>query len=162
MEVLGITLHVLAVPGHTLDHIAYFAANVDGAPLVFCGDTLFAAGCGRMFEGTPPVMHASLQKLASLPMATRVFCTHEYTLSNLAFAKVVLGNVVAERIGNAQRKRDVDQPTLPSTMALELATNPFLRCDDPAVLAALASQQQFTGREPAQVFGALRSWKDSF
>jgi hydroxyacylglutathione hydrolase len=162
VEVLGITLHVLAVPGHTLDHIAYFAANVDGAPLVFCGDTLFAAGCGRMFEGTPPVMHASLQKLASLPMATRVFCTHEYTLSNLAFAKVVLGNVVAERIGNEQRKRDADRPTLPSTMALELATNPFLRCDDPAVLAALASQQQFTGREPAQVFGALRRWKDSF
>jgi hydroxyacylglutathione hydrolase len=115
-----------------------------------------------MFEGTPPVMHASLEKLASLPMATRVFCTHEYTLSNLAFAKVVLGNVVAERIGNEQRKRDADRPTLPSTMALELATNPFLRCDDPAVLAALASQQQFTGREPAQVFGALRRWKDSF
>lgn len=162
VDVLGLRLQVLAVPGHTMEHIAYYAADADGSPLVFCGDTLFAAGCGRMFEGTPPVMHASLQKLAALPATTRVYCTHEYTLSNLNFARAVLGAAVAERIGNEQRKRDADLPTLPSTLALELATNPFLRCDDPVVLAALATQQHFTSLEPAQVFGALRRWKDGF
>jgi hydroxyacylglutathione hydrolase len=162
VELPGLVLRVLAVPGHTLEHIAYFAADAEGSPLVFCGDTLFAAGCGRMFEGTPPMMHASLQKLADLPADTRVFCTHEYTMSNLAFAKAVLGDVVAERVGNEQRKRDADQPTLPSTLALELATNPFLRCEDPAVLGALASQQHFSATDPAQVFGALRRWKDGF
>lgn len=162
VELPGLTLRVLAVPGHTLEHIAYFAADADGSPLVFCGDTLFAAGCGRMFEGTPPMMHASLQKLADLPANTRVFCTHEYTMSNLVFARAVLGDVVAERIGNEQRKRDIDQPTLPSTLALERATNPFLRCEDPVVIDALASQQHFRETDPAQVFGALRRWKDSF
>lgn len=164
VEVAGLKLRVIAVPGHTLEHIAYFADDVDGSPLVFCGDTLFAAGCGRMFEGTPPMMYASLQKLATLPPTTRVFCTHEYTLSNLNFARTVLkdGATVTARVANEQRKREQDQPTVPSTIALELATNPFLRCEDPVVLASLATQQGFTQRDPAEVFGALRRWKDNF
>lgn len=164
IDVIGLQFRVLAVPGHTLEHIAYFAADADGSPLVFCGDTLFAAGCGRMFEGTPPMMYASLQKLATLPPTTRVYCTHEYTLSNLNFAKAALhdATAVTNRIISEQRKREQDQPTVPSTIALELATNPFLRCDDPVVLASLASQQNFMQRDPAQVFGALRKWKDNF
>jgi hydroxyacylglutathione hydrolase len=164
LVVAGMELRVLEVPGHTLEHIAYFAADVDGSPLVFCGDTLFAAGCGRMFEGTPPMMYSSLQKLASLPPDTRVYCTHEYTLSNLNFARAALRDAprVRTRIADEQLKRDRDEPTVPSTIGLELQTNPFLRCDDPDVLAALASQQRLEQRDPALVFGALRKWKDSF
>jgi hydroxyacylglutathione hydrolase len=164
VSLLGMRFRVLAVPGHTLEHIAYFAPEADGAPLLFCGDTLFAAGCGRMFEGTPPVMYASLQKLAHLPADTRVYCTHEYTLSNLNFAQAVLGNSTAltARIVEERRKRDRDQPTLPSTMDLELATNPFLRCQDPAVLQALSQQQGLREQDPSTVFGALRRWKDVF
>ncbi len=164
VDVLGLALQVMTVPRHTLDHIAYFAKDAEGGPLVFCGDTLFAGGCGRMFEGTPPMMHASLQKLAHLPAATRVFCTHEYTLSNLSFAKAVLKEqpALAVRIVSEQHKRDQDQPTVPSTIALELQTNPFLRCEDPEVLAALATHQGTIERDPAQVFGALRRWKDGF
>ncbi len=163
LKVAGLALRVLEVPGHTLDHIAYYAADADGTPLVFCGDTLFAAGCGRMFEGTAPMMHASLQKLATLPAATRVYCTHEYTLSNLQFARAVLGDtpVLTARIVAEQQKRAVDMPTVPSTVALELATNPFLRCEDPLVIAALARQGQ-SQTKPAEVFGALRRWKDTF
>lgn len=164
ITLLGTRFRVLAVPGHTLEHIAYFAEKSEGSPLVFCGDTLFAGGCGRMFEGTPPMMYTSLQKLANLPGNTRVYCTHEYTLSNLNFAKAVLGDssALAQRTEQEQRKRDHDQPTLPSTMGLELATNPFLRCQDPVVLQALSQQQGLKEQDPATVFGALRRWKDVF
>lgn len=163
IAVAGLSLRVLEVPGHTLDHIAYYAADANGAPLVFCGDTLFAAGCGRMFEGTPPMMYASLQKLAALPASTRVYCTHEYTLSNLQFARAVLGDApqLTVRTADEQKKRAANLPTLPSTIGLELATNPFLRCEDRQVLAALERQGQ-AQTAPAQVFGALRRWKDSF
>ncbi len=164
VDVLGLALQVMTVPGHTLDHIAYFACDAEGGPLVFCGDTLFAGGCGRMFEGTAPMMYASLHKLAQLPAATRVFCTHEYTLSNLNFAKAVLKELPAltARIASEQLKRAQNQPTVPSSIALELATNPFLRCEDPEVLAALVTHQGTIERDPAQVFGALRRWKDGF
>ena len=163
LVVAQLSLRVIEVPGHTIDHIAYYAADADGTPLVFCGDTLFAAGCGRMFEGTAQMMHASLQKLAALPAATRVYCTHEYTLSNLQFAHAVLGDTAAltARISAEQQKRTADLPTLPSTIALELATNPFLRCEDPLVIAALARQGQVQ-TAAAEVFGALRRWKDTF
>jgi hydroxyacylglutathione hydrolase len=161
--VCGVNWRVLTVPGHTLEHIAYFATPEDDSPLVFCGDTLFAAGCGRMFEGTPAMMYASLQKLAALPKATRVYCTHEYTLSNLKFAKAVLANsaALAERIEVEQQKRQQDLATLPSSIELELTTNPFLRCEDPVVITALAAVGDKTSN-PAEVFGALRRWKDSF
>lgn len=163
LELPGMTLEVLAVPGHTREHIAFYCARPDTAdvrPLVFCGDTLFAAGCGRMFEGTPPVMHASLERLAALPGKTLVYCTHEYTLSNLAFARHLLPTdaTLDQRTREESAKREQGRPTLPSSIALERATNPFLRCDDPAVQAAAGA----TGRPPAEVFGALRRMKDEF
>lgn len=169
IEVLDLALDVFAVPGHTREHIAYFAANPDTAdrcPLLFCGDTLFAAGCGRMFEGTAPQMHASLQKLAALPDTTLVYCTHEYTMANLAFARHVLPSDtgIAKRELTEAGKRERGLPTLPSSIALELATNPFLRCTDPRVQDAV--QNHWQGTEPAtgaaEIFGALRAWKDRF
>lgn len=166
LEILGHKFQVLEVPGHTLEHIAYFMgeATFTDPPLVFCGDTLFAAGCGRMFEGTPPMMHASLQKLAALPPATRVYCAHEYTLSNLRFAQAVMPSNpdVASRITTETAKRARAIPTVPTTIGLELRTNPFLRCEDPDVLAAVACQGPHDARDPANVFGTLRQWKDSF
>jgi hydroxyacylglutathione hydrolase len=164
VQCCGLNFHVFTVPGHTLEHVAYFASTGDESPLLFCGDTLFAAGCGRMFEGTAPVMYASLQKLAQLPRATKVYCTHEYTLSNLRFAQAVLGAQPAlmQRIASEQKRLATQGCTLPSTIAVELATNPFLRCADPLVLASLQVQQQVRVNEPAAVFGALRRWKDGF
>lgn len=166
VTVLGVTFTILAVPGHTLEHIAYYApASAQlSAPVLFCGDTLFAAGCGRMFEGTPPMMYASLQKLAALPPATLVFCTHEYTLSNLRFAKAVMpdNTYLHQRIRAEQHKRDDDLPTLPSTLELELQTNPFLRCSDPLVVANAMAHAKAAQKDPASVFGILRRWKDNF
>lgn len=163
VEVLGIRFEVLAVPGHTLDHIAYFWPG-DGsrAPLLFCGDTLFAAGCGRVFEGTPAQMFASLERLAALPAATAVYCAHEYTLSNLRFAAAVepASAELARRTEEATARRTRGEPTLPSTLALELATNPFLRCREPAVQAA--ARQRGEAASPAEIFAVLRAWKDKF
>lgn len=167
VQVAGITLQVMEVPGHTLEHIAYYSGPSVTAqgPVLFCGDTLFAAGCGRMFEGTAPMMHASLLKLAHLAPATRVYCAHEYTLSNLRFAQQVMpGNpAVVDRIARETAKRERNEPTLPSSIELELATNPFLRCDDLAVQATLSAQVQVSDlSDAAAVFGALRGWKDRF
>lgn len=162
IELLGQRFEVIAVPGHTLDHIAYFSAEHQ-PPLLFCGDTLFAAGCGRLFEGSPEQMFSSLQKLAGLPATTEVYCTHEYTLSNLRFARAAEpGNRALERRFEAvQRKRDRAEITLPSTIALELETNPFLRADQPELIAA-ARRQDPAARSPEQVFATLRRWKDHF
>jgi hydroxyacylglutathione hydrolase len=166
VTVLDVKFKVLEVPGHTLEHIAYFApasASLD-APVLFCGDTLFAAGCGRMFEGTPPMMYGSLQKLASLPPETKVFCTHEYTMSNLNFARAVMPDNIdlQKRIQDEKRKRDQDLPTLPSSIQLELQTNPFLRCSDPLVVASAINHAKTGQKDPATIFGALRRWKDNF
>ena len=164
-EVLGVDFRVFEVPGHTLDHIAYFHdGSRHDTPILFCGDTLFAAGCGRLFEGTPAQMLASLRKFAALPPATAVYCTHEYTLANLAFATAVepANAALRARVSSEQAKRDGGAPTLPSTIALELATNPFLRCARPALAA---SAQQRLGRaavDETEVFGAIREWKDQF
>ncbi|MGH8444506.1 MAG: hydroxyacylglutathione hydrolase, partial [Solimonas sp.] len=139
IEVLGLRLAVLAVPGHTLGHIAYHdAAN----RRLYCGDTLFSAGCGRLFEGTPAQMHASLQRLAALPGDTAVHCTHEYTLSNLAFALAVEpdNSDLQARVAEARALRADDRPTLPSTVAGEQRYNPFLRVTVPAVRAAAERQ----------------------
>ena len=163
---------VLEVPGHTLDHIAYFSeegskeasaleeARIEDEddtrrPLLFCGDTLFAAGCGRLFEGTPAMMFDSLAKLAALPAATAVYCTHEYTLANLKFAAAAAAKAAGagsadenddlqQRIIRDKGSRAAGRPTLPSTIGLERATNPFLRCDT------------------VEDFAALRKWKDEF
>ena len=153
---------VLTVPGHTLDHIAYYSAE---AGLLFCGDTLFAGGCGRMFEGTAPQMHGSLARLAALPGDTAVYCAHEYTLANLRFAKAVEPDNAAllARIKEAEALRAAGTPTVPTTIALERATNPFLRTEAPGVRQALAAQDEdLQTAEPSACFAALRSWKDRF
>lgn len=163
VDVLGCRFEVLAVPGHTLDHIAYFRSGE--APLLFCGDTLFAGGCGRVFEGTFPMMFESLQRLAALPDETRVYCAHEYTLANLAFAQAVEPDnaELLERIAHARELREQDKPTVPSLLSTERATNPFLRCSQDSVLQGLAAagRQAETGR-PQDRFAELRQWKDSF
>jgi hydroxyacylglutathione hydrolase len=162
VSVLGHEFTVMSVPGHTLDHIAYF--HDAQTPTLFCGDTLFAGGCGRVFEGTPAMMHASLQSLAALPGETRVYCAHEYTLSNLAFARAVEPDNAAllERSITAQAARDAGRPTVPSTLELELATNPFLRCERAALHDALRRHGRLPDTAGDRVFAEVRAWKDSF
>jgi hydroxyacylglutathione hydrolase len=159
----GIDFEVLDVPGHTSGHIAYYAKAAPGGPLLFCGDTLFSAGCGRLFEGTPAQMHASLSLLAELPSATRVCCAHEYTLSNLRFAQAAepLNAAVTRHLAHCQALRAAGQPTLPSTIGLERQINPFMRCAEPA-LAVAAHDHGATSADPVEVFAALREWKNNY
>ena len=156
----GCEFEVIEVPGHTLDHIAYHCASEQ---VLFCGDTLFAGGCGRLFEGTAVQMHGSLGKLAALPEATKVFCAHEYTLANLAFAVRVEpdNTVLAERLAAARRSREADVPTVPSTVGLERATNPFLRSAAPAVIAAAEQRAGHSLTAPEDVLAEVRRWKDA-
>ena len=160
---LGVGWSVLDVPGHTAGHIAFWASDIDGAPLLFCGDTLFSGGCGRLFEGTPAQMLASLDRLAALPGNTRVCCTHEYTLSNLRFARTVEpGNAALQQYEQdcmALRQRDL--PTLPSTLATELLINPFLRSREASVKGAVQAWRS-TADDAAAVFASLRQWKNEF
>jgi hydroxyacylglutathione hydrolase len=156
---LDIGLRVIDVPGHTTGHIAYF-----GEGWLFCGDTLFACGCGRLFEGTPAQMFDSLDKLAALPENTAVYCAHEYTLSNIAFAQAVEPDnpQLHQRAIAAAETRRQGKPTVPSMLGLEKATNPFLRSRVPAIAQAVESH---TGTHPADtiaVFAALRQWKNTF
>ncbi|NUO89110.1 MAG: hydroxyacylglutathione hydrolase [Cupriavidus sp.] len=163
LEAPALTLRVLDVPGHTAGHIAYVADLGEAGPAVFCGDTLFASGCGRLFEGTPAQMLASLDKLAALPGDTRVYCAHEYTRSNVRFARAVEpGNAALEAWEQrVEALRAADRPTLPTTIAHERQVNPFLRSREPAVRAAVSAQGGDTAGD-AQAFGALRGWKDNF
>ena len=163
IEVLGLAFEVFLVPGHTLGHIAYYHADAT-APLLFCGDTLFAAGCGRLFEGTPEQMHHSLSRLAALPGNTGVYCTHEYTLSNLRFAQAVEPNnpEVAMRMAQVTQWRAEGRISLPSTMALELRTNPFLRVGETSVKEKADEWNKLDNTSPCSVFASLRSWKDKF
>jgi hydroxyacylglutathione hydrolase len=156
---LGVSFEVLDIPGHTRAHIAYYGAN-----MLFCGDTLFACGCGRAFEGTPKQLHASLQKLVALPDDTLVYCGHEYTLANIGFAKAVEpGNAqLLEREKSDAKLRERDLPTLPSTIAREKATNPFLRVREPAVIESASKYLGRRAGDPAGVFAALRQWKNQF
>jgi len=156
---VGLALSVLDIPGHTAGHIAFV-----GDGLVFCGDTLFAVGCGRLFEGTPAQMTRSLGKLASLPDATRAYCAHEYTLSNIRFAEAVEpGNArLRERKAREAARRERGEPTVPTTIGEERATNPFLRCAEPEVIA---SAERHAGRKlasPVEVFAEIREWKNHF
>ncbi len=162
IEVLGLEFEVLEVPGHTLDHIAY--VHRGESPVVFCGDTLFAGGCGRLFEGTAPMMLKSLESLAALAPDTRVYCAHEYTLANLAFAQAVEpdNGPLAERVAEAEATRARGEPTVPSDIALELATNPFLRCNTPALKDSLRQQGKYPGDDSAELFAVVRGWKDNF
>ncbi|MET0312431.1 MAG: hydroxyacylglutathione hydrolase [Burkholderiaceae bacterium] len=164
-KVLGLTFEVLDVPGHTAGHIAYFCASFEGRPLLFCGDTLFSGGCGRLFEGTPAQMLDSLGKLAALPGDTRVCCTHEYTLSNLRFARAVEpGNTALERYAaECEEKRSRGEPTLPSTIQLEKQVNPFLRTRERPVIEAAAAHDAATAtQDEVSVFATLRQWKNNF
>ncbi len=164
IDVLGLDFSVLDVPGHTAGHIAYLQADAGAtAPLLFCGDTLFSAGCGRLFEGTAEQMKASLDRLAALPADTQVCCTHEYTLSNLRFAAAVEpGNAArAEYERRCHARRDAGLPTLPSSIGLERQINPFLRCAAPEVVAA-ALAQGAASNDTVAVFTALREWKNRF
>ncbi|SEE73065.1 hydroxyacylglutathione hydrolase [Pseudomonas kilonensis] len=159
VSVLGWDFDVYAVPGHTLGHIAYYHHG-----LLFCGDTLFAAGCGRLFEGTPAQMHHSLSRLAALPEDTLVYCTHEYTLSNLKFAAAVEpGNPdIVARLEKVSRQRSEGIMTLPSTLALEKLTNPFLRTTETSVKQKADERNGQRNQTPSEVFAALRAWKDTF
>ncbi|MES2859001.1 MAG: hydroxyacylglutathione hydrolase [Pseudomonadota bacterium] len=150
---------VLVIPGHTSSHIAFH-----GEGLLFCGDTLFSLGCGRLFEGTPAQMLASLQRLAALPGETLVCCGHEYTLANAAFALAVdAGNPeLHARTAQARLLREAGEPTLPIALASERACNPFLRSDSAAVRTAIATHAGRVIDDDVEAFGALRRWKDSF
>jgi len=160
---LGLQFEVIDVPGHTSGHIAFFNASGAGAPLLFCGDTLFSGGCGRLFEGTPAQMHDSLSRLAALPGDTRVCCAHEYTLSNLKFAHAVepRNQALADYTGWCEAQRASGQPTLPSSIARERDVNPFLRVHDTAV-AESARAHGADSSEPVAVLAALRQWKNDF
>lgn len=176
IQVLGQTVQVMAVPGHTLGHLAYF---VPGA--LFCGDTLFGAGCGRLFEGTPAQMSASLDSIARLPDATRIYCAHEYTEANLRFARAVEPESLAvqQRVAKVAALRALGLPSVPSTLTEEKATNPFLRCTESAVIEAGLRQVAAQGRlansgsrtadgkdavdrSKTAIFAAIRGWRNNF
>jgi hydroxyacylglutathione hydrolase len=161
---LDLTLEVLDVPGHTLGHIAY-ARRQAGANWLFCGDTMFGAGCGRLFEGTPAQMADSLARLAALPDDTLVYCAHEYTMSNLRFAQAVEPDNAAltARVAADGARREAGQPTIPSTIAIEKATNPFLRHDQARIVRSLVEAGRLAEGAPAlETFAALREWKNVF
>ncbi|MBM0106146.1 hydroxyacylglutathione hydrolase [Steroidobacter sp. S1-65] len=156
---LELEFQVLDVPGHTAGHIAYV-----GHGAVFCGDTLFSAGCGRLFEGTPEQMHRSLSKLAALPAETLVYCAHEYTLSNLKFGLAVApeNRAAASYLEHCQQLRARDQATIPSDIRRERNVNPFLRCDDESVKQAAEAHAGRGLQSEPEVFAVIRQWKDSF
>lgn len=163
IEVLGLRFRVLDVPGHTAGHIAYVCDNWDGAPLLFCGDTLFSGGCGRLFEGTPAQMLASLDSLAALPGNTRVCCTHEYTLSNLKFAQAVEPHNTDLQAYTVHCKalRAAGQPTLPTSLTTERRINPFLRTREANVIRA-AQAFSTQAHDEVSIFAAVRQWKNEF
>ena len=157
LGIAGARFSVLEVPGHTEGHLAYYGGGV-----LFCGDTLFAGGCGRVFSGTHEQLHHSLQRIAALPPETLLYCAHEYTEANLGFASWVEPDspAVRRRVAETRALRAAGKPTVPSTLAQELETNPFLRGDQPEVAAAA---ERFAGRRldtGAEIFRAIRTWKD--
>lgn len=162
LELLGRRFEVMAVPAHTLGHIAYFCAAPE--PLLFCGDTLFSAGCGRLFEGTPQQLHDALQRIAALPAETRIYCTHEYTLSNLAFAHAAdPDNLdVVAHLETVTTLRAQQQPSLPTRLSLEKKINPYLRALDPRCLPAVIDGQAIDPSDSITRITTLRRWKDGF
>ncbi|OYU80749.1 MAG: hydroxyacylglutathione hydrolase [Burkholderiales bacterium PBB5] len=165
LDARGLALGAILVTHHHPDHVGGLAGlrGRGQAPLLFCGDTLFSGGCGRLFEGTPAQMHQSLGRLAALPGNTRVCCAHEYTESNLRFAQAVepANAALADYTTTCRQLRANGQPTLPSSIATELAVNPFMRCDAPDVISA-ARAQGAADSSGAAVLGALREWKNGF
>jgi hydroxyacylglutathione hydrolase len=158
LEGLGARFDIIEIPGHVDDHIAFLAPGI-----VFCGDVLFGAGCGRNFEGTKAQLHHSLQRLAQLPDTTRVYCAHEYTAANLRFALACDPDnpAVKQRIATTQQLRAANQITLPTTIALEKSTNPFLRCTEPEIIRTL-QQRGLADKSELGVFTAIREWKNHF
>jgi hydroxyacylglutathione hydrolase len=163
VRLLGLDFQAIDVPGHTAGHIAYYAEIENEAPVLFCGDTLFSGGCGRLFEGTAKQMQASLHRLAALPGATRVCCAHEYTLSNLKFAmEVEPDNMqLAAHQRHCLSLREQEIPTLPSSVETERQINPFLRCDQPTIVAS-ATRFDASGTAQHGAFSTLRQWKNSY
>ena len=161
-SVIGINFKIIEIPGHTLDHIAFFSEN-NGNPVLFCGDTLFSSGCGRVFEGTFEQMHESILKLKSLPANTKIYSGHEYTQSNLKFAMEVepLNQKLISRYNDVQDLLNKGIPTLPTTLELELEVNPFLRCQAREVQNSVVKQFNTSNHEN-EIFKALRQWKDNF
>ena len=161
-SVIGIDFKIIEIPGHTLDHIAFFSEN-NGNPVLFCGDTLFSSGCGRVFEGTFEQMHKSILKLKSLPSNTKIYSGHEYTQSNLKFAMEVepLNQKLISRYNDVQDLLNKGIPTLPTTLELELEVNPFLRCHTREVQNSVVKQFNTSNHED-EIFKALRQWKDNF
>lgn len=159
IDFASLQLQIIAIPGHTLDHTAYYSPGI-----LFSGDTLFAAGCGRVFEGTMPQMFATLQTLAALPDDTNIYCGHEYTLKNLTFAEIVEPNNLAikNRIENVKSLRNSGLPSLPSQLSDEKQTNPFLRCDAAEIIANVSAHANKTLSSAVDVFTELRKWKDNF
>lgn len=162
LDAFGLVFDIIETPGHLDDHIAYFATNAT-PEILFCGDVLFGAGCGRNFEGTLEQLHHSLQRLSRLPETTLMYCAHEYTASNLRFAIACEPDnpAVQQRIADTAMLRAQNLSTVPSTIALEKATNPFLRCNVPAIVHRL-QQRGLNAPSPASVFAALRQWRDNF
>lgn len=165
VTIFGNRFKVMETPGHTLDHICFYAKSTDDAPILFCGDTLFRGGCGRMMEGTPEQFHASLQKLAALPDTTRMYCTHEYTMANYRFAIAINPNNVALQNSHREAKslRQNDQTTLPGQLGEEKQTNPFMRVNDEEVISFAAQRLgEKVQQESAQRFAQIRRAKDTF
>ncbi|MBK6568208.1 hydroxyacylglutathione hydrolase [Candidatus Aalborgicola defluviihabitans] len=163
VQAMGLNIAVLDVPGHTAGHIAYFCQPAGESPLLFCGDTLFSGGCGRLFEGTPEQMLASLEQLAALPGATRVCCAHEYTLGNLKFALEVdpdNAQLVAYTT-TCRTRREQGQPTLPSTIDTERQINPFLRSNHPSIQTSVR-RFDAQGAQQQGIFATLRQWKNQY
>ena len=161
VTVLGTEFNTLSIPGHTLDHVGFYAPKEQ---ILFCGDTLSYGGCGRLFEGTPEQMYQSLQKLATLPDETRVYATHEYTQANLKFASAVEPDspYILKAIHETDQIRNRNLPTLPTTIGDEKCHNPFLRSHQPPVIAAATEQSGSLVIDPVEVFATIRQWKDNF
>ncbi|MEX1197250.1 MAG: hydroxyacylglutathione hydrolase [Pseudohongiellaceae bacterium] len=167
VTVLGHRATIIEVPGHTLDHIAFHFPMTEtpgAAPMLFCGDTLFAGGCGRLFEGDPEMMHDSLSRLAALSPDSRVYCAHEYTRANLVFASAAEPENAAlqQRLASVEQLRAENRITLPSTLSTELRTNPFLRCHSPVIVQQLTERLGSPPQGEVETFAALRQWKDNF
>ena len=162
ISIIGIDFDVMSIPGHTLDHIGFYSANADN-PILFCGDTLFAGGCGKIFEGTYEQMFHALKKITKLPTNTNIYCGHEYTLSNLKFALEAddTNKELIEEFKKVENKINSNIPSLPTTLDKELKVNPFLRCDNINIQNKIIEKFKVSNNE-LEVFTALRKWKDNF
>ena len=159
LDELGLKINVIDVPGHTLGAVAYYARG-----MLFSGDTLFTAGCGRLFEGTAEQMYNSLSKINALPNQTLIFCGHEYTVANLKFAAAVESDnkIIKKRLDEALKRRKKGLPTVPATLKIENQTNPFLRCNEQSIIDSVSNHAGKSINDPVEVFATIRNWKDSF